>query len=191
MRLVGEAGAEGCLRKPRPLAHHHAGAIEPAHDEITMRTGAEGAAELPRDRVAVEAGDRFELSRTDIARAVGGEVIAAGKDSCREAAISVRLTIIGMAPQPVRDHCDDAGDGEFARLVVELRQRLPEPAAERPVADDRIGDEGKAAPAALGLDDPLGRNIDHPVYETGFGAGGSVVQLVGMQHDDIAGKARA
>lgn len=122
---------------------------------------------------------------------MGGEVIAAGKDPGREAAISVRLTIIGMAPQPVRDHCDDAGDGEFARLVVELRQRLPEPAAERSVADDRIGDEGQTAPAALGLDDPLGRHIDHPIDETRFGAGGPVMQLVGMQHDDIAGKARA
>lgn len=61
MRLVGEAGAEGCLRETRPLAHHHAGAIEPTHDEITMRTGPEGAAELAGDCVTVEAGDRFEL----------------------------------------------------------------------------------------------------------------------------------
>lgn len=191
MRLVGETGAEGGFRKPRPLTHHHAGAIEPAHDEITMRTGAEGPAELAGDRVAVEAGDRFELSRTDIARAVGGEVIPAGKNAGREAAVGGHLTIIGMALQPVRDHCDDAGHGEFARVVIELGQRFPEPAAKQSVADDRIGDEGQASPAALGFDDPLGRHIDHPIDETSFGAGGPVMQLVGMQHDDIAGKARA
>lgn len=175
MRLVGEAGAGGGFRKPHPLADHPAGAIEPAHDEIAMRTGAEGAAELSGDRVAVEAGDRFQLARSDIARAMGGEVVAAGKNAGRESAISGCLTIVGMASQPIRDHGDDAGNGEFAGLVVELGQRFPEPAAKRSVADDRIGDEGKATPAALGLDDPLGGHIDHPVDEAGFGAGSAVV----------------
>lgn len=54
MCLIRETAGKCRFDKARTPSHHVLAFLQPPHDEITMRTGAEQATEVPEEREAVE-----------------------------------------------------------------------------------------------------------------------------------------
>lgn len=61
MRLIRETAGKGCFGKTRTSAHHVLAFLQPAHDEITVRAGAEQATKVPEECEAVEPAYLFQL----------------------------------------------------------------------------------------------------------------------------------
>lgn len=76
MALVGEAAGEGRIGQGRPLGQQTAGAVEAAHHEVVIGTGAEGGTELARQSKAIEPGHNLQPAGIDGLRRMGIEIIA-------------------------------------------------------------------------------------------------------------------
>ena len=137
--LVGEAG--GQCGGGEALARLDAAPreIEPAQDEVAVGRDAEGAPEMPRDGIAVEAVLPFEGGQVDAAASGAFHQLFANAVDCGGMARRVHSTrTVRRVVQGVRDLRDRIGVPQGVRRVVRvgkggddggLQARMPETAS--------------------------------------------------------------
>ena len=90
-----------------------------------------------------------------------------------------------------KDHHDPREAGRYVELLVQRSQRRKQRRAKVRVADNGIPHEGQGHVRSQALRQQGRLEIEHAVAQPVVGAGAAVMQLVGMQHDDVAGQAPA
>ena len=189
MRLIGKACFERDIDEAPAAADHAARPLKPAHDEIAVRAGAKAHAEMPGECEAVEATDVFEFGAIHLPIGMGLQEVAGLADANliggldRGFAIAIRMPqqSVGYAGQHLIEL-------QIIDRSIEVTHDVREVGREGPVGDDRRGNEGQAARfVAQRTDQHFRRQIHHPVAQAFVRSGTAVMDLVGMQHDDITG----
>lgn len=77
MRLIRKTAGKCRFRKARTRTHHVLAFLQSAHNEITVRAGAEQEAKVPKEREAVEPAYPFQLFRADGVGAILQQIVPA------------------------------------------------------------------------------------------------------------------
>lgn len=77
MRLIRKTTGKCRFRKARTRTHHVLAFLQSAHDEITVRAGAEQETKVPKEREAVEPAYPFQLFRADDVGAILQQIVPA------------------------------------------------------------------------------------------------------------------
>ncbi len=189
MALVGEAAGRCNVREAGTGTQQSASPIKPAHDEIVMRTCSEGGTEMPRQRETVEVRDLFKPCRTDRAMAV----VQALPDplGCRE------IRRESDRPCSIRRERQQRigypkNDGIPVQLIewgIERSQPTPDRSNQPWIRRDGGLHEGQCSCGlAKRRADQTRLQIKHSVEEAAVDAGATVMNLVRMEHDGIAGQ---
>lgn len=94
MGLVGKAGFERGTCQAVTGGNHPARLLQPPHQKVAVRAGAENLAELAGESEAIKAADGLEFLRADRAIEVGFEIVRRLKPpawpTCRQPCLSCR-----------------------------------------------------------------------------------------------------
>ena len=191
VRLVRKACRRGDAGERFAGGNQRAGASEAAHKEIAVRARRVEGAELARQRIAVEAGFALELGGRDLAQRMGVEVVARHLRPPNGRFFSRTRALPGAALEAAREAAEQVVALNFVERRVERVKRLAERGAERRVVDHRRGDKRRRRCLVERRGDQGRLDIEHAVAEARFVAGAAVVDLVGMEHDDLPGEADA
>lgn len=148
MALVGKAGRGGGFRQRRPLGDHRPRPDEPTADLEAMWRGAEGDAEVPGEREAVETAHAFQLLRCDRPRRFGHEELPGPGDATKGGGMAGgRATRrspggVGARDQAFGQPPNDGIDGQRLQGARKIGESLVQDGGEGRIVGDGVGHEG-------------------------------------------------
>lgn len=190
MRLIGKAGFERSTCKTFSPGNHLPGALQPAHQEVAMRTCAENFAELPRQREAIEPADGLEFLGTHGPLEIGAKVFGC-LQNCVLVGLS-RLDVLGagMPVEALRDPNEDVVKRQFVDAIVEVHHGFSDRLPQGLVTHHRCCDEGQGAPRFAERGEQAFRlQIHHPIAQPDLRSRAAIVDLVRVEDDDASGPA--
>lgn len=181
MALIGETCRRGSLRQAGPLPDQVAAALQPAHQQETMRAGAAELAEMARQFEPVEASQTLQLGGSHQAVEIARQVFA-GEPHLVPGGISRRTRPpLGLTQQAFGDALQQGIDEQLLERMIEFAQRLHEDGAQPGIGDDGLGDERQSGVIrAQRLQKQRGLQIEHAIAEADFCPRPAVMLLIGM-----------